>query len=97
MTPGGYSRNLLQFRLRDRQSMHSSSRFRGGLGRGLARWWRSYVVNECPDERALRIRQERIARIKQDVELLEAMRVWEAWHETEKASSLSTPGREQAA
>ncbi len=77
--------------------MHSSSRFRGGPGRGLARWWRSYVVDECADERALRIRRERIARIKQDVELLEAMRVWEAWRDADKTSSPSTPGREQAA
>ncbi len=74
--------------------MHSLSPISCEFSRVLARWWRNYVVDECPDERTLRVRRERIARIKQDVELLEAMRMWKAWNDMNKARSLSTPGHE---
>ena len=45
-------------------------------------------MDECPDERNARIRRDRIKRIKQDVELLEALRLREEENKRDKATSL---------
>ncbi len=42
----------------------------------LRKFWRHFIVDECPDEKE-RIRRERINNIMQSVVLLEAMRRWE--------------------
>ncbi len=42
----------------------------------LGKWWRKYVVDECPKSRRERLRRELIPGIKQDVTLQEAMRQW---------------------
>ncbi len=54
---------------------HSKSE---GFNQAFARLWRKYVVDECPDARKERLRQEHIDNIKQAIALLEAMRLWEA-------------------
>ena len=47
----------------------------------FGRWWRKYIVDECPDAREERIRQERIENIKICADLQEAMRLWELRHQ----------------
>jgi hypothetical protein len=74
--------------------MRSSSHSSDSPGLVLAKWWRRFDVDERPDERSLRMRLERMARIEQDVQLLEALRVWEAWREMDKLRSPSTPEHE---
>jgi predicted alpha-1,6-mannanase (GH76 family) len=61
------------------------------LNQVFGKWWRKYIVDECPDARIERLRMERLKNIEQDVALLQAMRLWDAVHrqtqarETEKA------------
>ncbi len=45
------------------------------LSRFVAGSWHKVIVNECPDEHERR-RRERIANIKLDVAMREAMRQW---------------------
>ena len=42
----------------------------------LKKFWRAFILDECPDEKK-RIRRERINNIMQNVVLLETMRRWE--------------------
>ncbi len=43
----------------------------------VGKYWRRYIVDECPDEKWERIRRERIANIMMGVVALEAARQWE--------------------
>lgn len=43
----------------------------------FGRWWRKYIVDECPDARQERLRWELIDGLKQNVDLREAVRLWE--------------------
>jgi hypothetical protein len=48
-----------------------------------AKYWRKLVVDECPNEKAARLRRERVHNIILNVTALEAMRLWAL--ENEKA------------
>ena len=52
----------------------------------LRKFWREFIIDECPDEKE-RIRQERINNIMHNVVLLEAMRRWEIESEGRKTKS----------
>jgi hypothetical protein len=54
------------------------------LKRSAGKFWRRYVVDECPDEKERR-RRQRIGNIMHDTILLEAMRRWRI--ESEKAAN----------
>ncbi len=54
------------------------------LATAFATFWRSYVVDECADEKMERIRRERLSNLEVDIAMIEAMRRWLA--ENEKAS-----------
>ncbi len=56
--------------------MRAPSRFER-IGRAFGKRWRKYIVDECPDARVERIRQERIEDIKIYADLRESMRLWE--------------------
>jgi hypothetical protein len=57
-----------------RNRIHSGS---NRLQQAFGRWWRKYIVDECPEARAERIRQERMEDLKVYTALREAMRLWE--------------------
>jgi len=56
------------------------------LRQAFGNLWRKYVVDECPDDRAERLREKRIGNIMHDVVLLEAMRRWELENEKSRVS-----------
>jgi hypothetical protein len=57
--------------------MQTRSRSSERLKQAIGRWWRGYIVDECPDTRIERIRLERINNIKMDIALREALRLAE--------------------
>ena len=54
--------------------MKTRSRPPEWLMQSIGRWWRRYIVDECPDTRIERLRWERINNIKIDIALREALR-----------------------
>ena len=57
--------------------MQTRSRSPEWLVQVIGRWWRRYIVDECPDTRTERLRLERINNIKMDIALREALRLAE--------------------
>ena len=57
--------------------MQTRSRPSEWLMQVIGRWWRRYIVDECPDTRTERLRLERINNIKIDIALREALRLAE--------------------
>ncbi len=56
------------------------------LKQAAARFWRAFIVDECPDDKE-RVRQERISNIMHNVVLLEAMRRWQIKSERHETDS----------
>ncbi len=55
------------------------ARFGAGRGREiLSRWWRTIVVDECPEARADRLRRKQISDLRECRDLFNAMHLWEA-------------------
>ncbi|MGO9170382.1 MAG: hypothetical protein ACLP7P_00220 [Rhodomicrobium sp.] len=52
----------------------------------FGRWWRKYIVDECPDARQERLRWELIDGLKQNIDLREAVRLWELENRKSPAS-----------
>jgi len=48
--------------------------------------WRKFLVDECPDDKAERLRRKRINNIMHDVILLETMRRWALENEKSRVS-----------
>ncbi|MGO8952955.1 MAG: hypothetical protein ACLPWS_11865 [Rhodomicrobium sp.] len=67
------------------------------LNQAFGKWWRKYIVDECPDARIERLSIERVKDIKQDVALLQAMQLWDAAYrqnrvrETEETEEVALP------
>ena len=71
--------------------MQTRSRSSERLKQALGRWWRKYIVDECPDTRIERLRWERINNIKIEIALREALRLTAIENSSTEAAKLMAP------
>jgi hypothetical protein len=61
------------------------------LKQAIGRWWRRYIVDECPETRIERLRLERINNIKIEIALREALRLTALENSNTASAKLMAP------